>query len=91
MTGWSRNNQYEYPNDFEGILNEVEIYVCPMSGNRIIKANGIPDHTVTQGNPNYPCEVNWIVSVSPSEMAIHSQHHFLRPCNCCYFVTSRCR
>ena len=71
MTGWSHNNQYEYPDDFEGILNEVEINVCPESGKRIIKSNGIPDHTVTQGNPNYPCEINWIVSVSRVICTIH--------------------
>ena len=40
MTRWSRGNDYAYPEDFEDILNEVEIYVCPTTGKRVVISNG---------------------------------------------------
>ena len=64
MANWSKGNSYFYPDDFEGIINDVTVYECPTSDLRIIISNGIPDHDVYQGNPNTPCEKNWAVSVS---------------------------
>jgi len=61
MENWKRNNEYEYPNDFEGILNDMTVYTCPTSEKRVIVSNGIPDHTVKQGNNNAPCEINWAI------------------------------
>ncbi len=49
--------------DFGTVLNKVAVYECPTSGKRIIMSNGIPDHEITQGNPNSPCETNWFVSM----------------------------
>lgn len=43
--------------------NQVEIYTCPNSGFRIIKSNGIPDHTCTRNNPNEMCETPWLVKI----------------------------
>ena len=64
ITNWSNGNTYVYPDAFEGILNDVKIYQCAMSRMRVIIANGIPDHTVVQGNPNSPCEIMWAIEVS---------------------------
>jgi hypothetical protein len=63
MKGWSRNNDYAYPEDFGDILNEVTIYTCNESNKRIIISNGIPDHDIRQANPNIPCETNWAISM----------------------------
>jgi hypothetical protein len=64
ISGWSNGNPYQYPGDFNGILNQVKIYKCETSGKRVIISNGIPDHAVTQGNPNSPCQKNWAIEVS---------------------------
>jgi hypothetical protein len=65
LTSWadSRREQKLYPDDFQGILNKAEIYVCPSSRKRVIISNGIPDHSVTLQNNLAPCEVNWAVEV----------------------------
>ena len=64
MTDWQKGNDYSYPDDFQNILNEVDIYTCPTSNARIIISNGIPDHDITLGNNNEACVINWAVSVS---------------------------
>ena len=66
---WVKGNFYTYPDDFKDtsgvdILNVVDIYKCPTSKKRIIISNGIPDHTVKQGNSNIPCEIRWAITVS---------------------------
>jgi hypothetical protein len=63
ISGWSKGNTYQYPGDFNGILNQVKIYKCETSGKRVIISNGIPDHAVTQGNPNSPCQKNWAIEM----------------------------
>jgi hypothetical protein len=63
MSGWSKGGTYQYPSDFENILSEVKIYVCPTSERRVIVSNGIPDHDVVQGNKNSPCEKKWAISM----------------------------
>lgn len=61
--------------DFEGILNSVEHYICPIpdtedttvsTNTRIIYSNGFPDHSVRWGNPNAPCEKFWYIEM-PAE------------------------
>ena len=47
-----------YPAGFT-VLNSFTHYECPTSGKRIIRANGIPDHQVTQNNPMSACTINW--------------------------------
>lgn len=44
-------------------MNEVEIYTCPESDSRVIVSNAIPDHTLTQNNPNRPCEQFYMLSL----------------------------
>jgi hypothetical protein len=63
---WSDQEMEEkiYPDDFQDILNKVEIYQCPSSGKRVIISNGIPDHDVTLQSPSGPCEINWAIEVS---------------------------
>ncbi len=79
LTNWSSGNTYVYPDAFEGILNDVKIYQCAASRMRVIIANGIPDHTVVQGNPNSPCEIMWAIEVSKKLMEgrIHRSPHQL--------------
>jgi len=65
---WSKGNEYIYPDQFKDsqgvdILNIVDIYKCPTSKKRIIISNGVPDHTVTQGNGNIPCEIRWAITL----------------------------
>jgi len=75
---WSSNGLKTYPDDFQGVVNQVDIYQCPTSGKRIIISNGIPDHDVVKGNPNSPCEKQWSVALplnpervsSPSELPV---------------------
>lgn len=64
MTDWDRRETKIYPDDFEGILNNVTIYNCPSSQKRVMISNGIPDHDVDSvpSNTN-PCEINWAVEV----------------------------
>ena len=66
MANWQSGGSYEYPADFEGILNDVKIYQCPTSDKRVIISNAIPDHSVQQNNPNSPCEIMYAVEVSES-------------------------
>ena len=56
-------------------MNEVAIYTCPTSDLRIIVSNGIPDHDLTQLNPNGPCEIFWMVSfpLNPTLTAIKTE------------------
>ena len=61
-----------YPQDFDGILNEVEIYRCPSRGKRVIISNGIPNHEVTLQNRNAPCEFHWAVEL-PLQPAVASE------------------
>ena len=66
MNSWENSAEGEfkaYPTDFEGIVNEVEIYQCPSRGVRVILSNGIPDHDVTLYNKNTLCEVRWVVEL----------------------------
>ena len=58
-----RGEEKSYPDDFEGILNQVQIYQCPSRGKRVLVSNGIPDHSVTMQNRNGPCEFNWVVEL----------------------------
>jgi hypothetical protein len=60
--GWSRDGTYNYPEDFT-IQSKHEIYRCEASDLRIMISNGIPDHTVTQSNPNEACEQNYMVQM----------------------------
>ena len=66
MENWIKGGEYDYPEDFGDILNDVKIYRCENSGKRIITSNGIPDHFVKQGNNNSPCEQFWAISVRDS-------------------------
>ena len=59
----SRGGLKAYPNDFEGVLSEVEIYQCASSGKRVIISNGVPDHDVTLQNRNGLCEVHWVIEM----------------------------
>lgn len=63
VSDWSRGETKVYPDDFEGILNSVSIYVCPTSDKRVIISNGIPDHDLEMSNDNEPCEINWVVEI----------------------------
>ena len=66
MDSWDYSGKPQpktYPDDFEGILNKVEIYSCPSKGVRVIISNGIPNHDVGRGNKVIPCEVNWAVEI----------------------------
>lgn len=63
IEGWVRGNEYAYPDDFGEILNDVTTYTCPASEKRVIVSNGIPDHIVSLGNNNLPCEINWAISL----------------------------
>eukprot|EP00588_Corethron_pennatum_P035950 CAMPEP_0194345440 /NCGR_PEP_ID=MMETSP0171-20130528/104854_1 /TAXON_ID=218684 /ORGANISM="Corethron pennatum, Strain L29A3" /LENGTH=343 /DNA_ID=CAMNT_0039112417 /DNA_START=163 /DNA_END=1190 /DNA_ORIENTATION=+ len=65
---WVKGKSYTYPDDFKdasdvAILNVVDIYKCPTSKKRIIISNGVPDHTVKQGNGNIPCEIRWAITL----------------------------
>ena len=68
MVDWNRDEVKTYPDDFQGILNEVEMYICPTSERRIIVSNGIPSHDVHLWNNNDPCEIHWAVSVSSNKI-----------------------
>ena len=59
----SRLETKTYPTDFDGILNQVQIYKCTTSNKRIIISNGIPNHDVTLQNRIAPCEVNWSIEI----------------------------
>ena len=59
----SRLETKSYPDDFNGITNQVQIYKCTTSNKRIIISNGIPNHDVTLQNRIAPCEVNWVVEI----------------------------
>jgi hypothetical protein len=48
-----------YTTDKFTYKNKVAVYECSTSGKRIIVSNGIPNHSITQGNPNSPCEIPW--------------------------------
>ena len=65
LTSWEdqRGEEKNYPDDFDGILNQVQIYQCPARDKRVIISNGIPNHGVTLQNRNGPCEVNWVVEI----------------------------
>ena len=59
----SRLETKTYPQDFNGILNQVQIYKCTTSNKRIIISNAIPNHDVTLQNRIAPCEVNWSIEI----------------------------
>ena len=59
----SRGETKSYPDDFDGIVNQVQIYKCSTSNKRIILSNGIPNHDVTLQNRVAPCEVNWSIEI----------------------------
>ena len=59
----SRLETKTYPQDFNGITNQVQIYKCITSNKRIIISNGIPNHDVTLQNRVAPCEVNWAIEI----------------------------
>ena len=63
MENWATNTAMDYPDDFEGILNKIEIYICEQSDKRIIISNGIPDHGVTVGNNMQPCEIPYVIKL----------------------------
>ena len=52
-----------YPSGFS-VLNQFAHYECPTSGLRIIRANGIPDHEVTNNNPVSACDTPWQYTMS---------------------------
>jgi len=58
----STGNEYAYPSGFT-YRNKVAEYSCPVSEKRIIVSNNIPNHAVTLGNPNSPCETPFYVSL----------------------------
>ena len=60
-----------YPAGFT-VLNSITHYECPTSGKRIIRANGIPDHEVTQNNPMSACAAYPRHLRRPIATAIHS-------------------
>jgi len=61
---WQKGLTYEYnAENFENILNKVEHYECEGWNKRIIISNGIPDHEVTLGNNNAPCEYEWFIEI----------------------------
>lgn len=65
LTSWAdqRGEEKVYPEDFDGILNQVQIFQCPSRGKRVIISNGIPNHGAILQNPRGPCEVHWVVEV----------------------------
>ena len=52
-----------YPQDFEGLANEVNIFRCPVSNMRVIISNAIPDHDVLQHNARGPCETMYAIEM----------------------------
>mmetsp|Transcript_13078 Transcript_13078/g.36191 ORF Transcript_13078/g.36191 Transcript_13078/m.36191 type:complete len:850 (+) Transcript_13078:53-2602(+) len=68
-----RGQDKTYPDDFGGILNQVEIYQCPSRNKRVIISNGIPDHDVTLQNPLAPCQTNWAVEMPLQPQVAASQ------------------
>ena len=52
-----------YPSGFS-VLNTFAHYECPTSGLRIIRANGVPDHEVTNNNPVSACDTPWQYTMS---------------------------
>jgi len=64
IQNWTKGTTYQYnAENFENILNEVEHYECTDWNKRIIISNGIPDHEVTLGNNNLPCENKWYLQI----------------------------
>lgn len=59
----SRGEFKAYPDDFEGVLNEVAIYQCPSRGVRVMISNGVPNHDVTLSNRQPLCEVPYVVEM----------------------------
>ena len=57
---WSSGNSYSLPFQIE---NKYAHYQCPDSNKRIFVSNGIPNHSVTQANPNAACELPWRVEM----------------------------
>lgn len=54
----------KYPEDFISLTGfEIksvhDLFVCPISGIRIMRENGVPDHDVLLSNPNIPCAHNY--------------------------------
>ena len=63
IQGMSGRNTYKFPDDFCGLTTFYEEYECPSSKVRIIRSNNIPNHDVTIGNPNVPCDVPYHISI----------------------------
>ena len=58
IQGMRSRNTYKFPDDFCGLTTFYEEYECPSSKVRIIRSNNIPNHDVTIGNPNVPCDIS---------------------------------
>jgi len=65
LTSWAgqRGEEKLYPEDFDDILNRVQIYRCPSRDKRVIISNGVPNHSVILQNRNGPCEFHWVVEM----------------------------
>lgn len=69
MVDWNRREFKAYPQDFQGILNNVTIYRCGNRQKRVMISNGIPDHDIESLTSNRePCEVNWAVEVRSTNL-----------------------
>jgi hypothetical protein len=68
---WSSGNSYSFPTNFEH-GNKYAHYQCPTSNKRIFVSNGIPNHSVTQANPNAACELPWRVEMPLSPTATNT-------------------
>lgn len=59
----SKGEYKVYPDDFDGVVSESEIYKCPSRGIRVIISNGVPDHDLTIQNQHGLCLVNWAIEL----------------------------